>query len=116
MREEDLLEFLIFIAEEDAQISSIVNFFINTLDYELTTIKKIINYGIDKKIFIIVENGEEHKGYKVLNENDIKNVDWSTLNNLNEIYYCDFDYYRDILFSSCPQISMEFKQFVIKNN
>ncbi len=116
MKEEDLLKFLIFIAEEDAQISTIINFFINTLGYEVNTIKRIVNYGIDEKILIIVKNGENYRNYKVLKDNEIKKIDWSSSNNLHEIYYNDFDYYREKLFVPHPQVPMEFKQFIINDN
>ena len=116
MKEEDLLKFLIFIAEEDAQISTIVSFFINTLGYKETTIKNIVNYGIDKNILIMVEGGVNDKSYKELKGNDIKKVDWSTSNNLNEIFYNNFEYYREKLFVSNPQVPMEFKQFIINDN
>lgn len=116
MKEEDLLKFLIFIAEEDAQISTIVNFFVNILGYELTTIQDIVNYGIDKNILIVVENDKNYRNYNVLKGDDINKIEWSISNNLNEIFYIDFDYFREKLFVSRPQIPMEFEQFISKDN
>ncbi len=116
MREEDLLKFLIFIAEEDAQISTIVNFFVNTLGYELSTVKEIVNYGIDKNIFVMVENDVNFKNLNVLKGDDINKVDWSTSNNINEIFYIDFDNFRRKLFVSHPRIPMEFERFISNSN
>ena len=115
MKEEDLLKFLIFIAEEDAQISTIINFFINTLGYDVTTIKKIVNYGVNNNIFKLVKNDENFKNYTMLKSDEIERIDWSTSNNINEIYYNDYDYYRKELFVSHPQIPLEFKQFIMKD-
>jgi|LSQX01.1.fsa_nt_gb hypothetical protein len=112
MKEKDLLQFLIFIAEEDAQISTIVNFFINKLGYDVTALKSIVKYGIDKNILIVVESGNSNKECNVMKVDGIESIDWSTSNNINEIYYCDFNYYRKKLFVSHPQVPTEFKQFI----
>lgn len=116
MKEEDLLKFLIFIAEEDAQISTIINFFIDKLGYDVTTIKIIVIYGVNNNIFKLVKNDENLKNYTILKSDEIEKIDWSISNTINEIYYNDYDYYRKELFVSQPQIPMEFKQFILKDN
>ena len=115
MKEEDLLRFLIFIAEEDAQISTMVNFFINSLNYDVTTIKKVVNYGVNNNIFKLVKNDQKFKNYTMLSKDEVESIDWSTSNDINEIYFNDFDYYRNELFVSLPQIPLEFKQFIVKD-
>ncbi|KGE18410.1 hypothetical protein [Paenibacillus wynnii] len=97
---DDLLNFLRFIAEEDAQISTIINFFSNNLNYNVDDIKNIVNYGIRKNIFKVVKNDHNFKEVIELDTEDLIEVEWSTSNSIHEIYYNDFDYYRGILLIS----------------
>lgn len=59
MREKDLLQFLTFIAEEDAQISTIVGFFINQLGYDVKSINQIVNHGVTINIFQVIDNDQD---------------------------------------------------------
>lgn len=112
MDEKDLLEFLTFIAEEDAQIGSIIGFFTIQLGYDLKILKNIINYGVKIDILKVIENDEDFKDYNVVLGNKLNEIDWSTSNVRNEIYFKDFDNYRKKLFVSNPKIPNEFRDFI----
>jgi hypothetical protein len=112
MDEKDLLEFLMFIAEEDAQISTIVGFFTNQLGYDVNTIKKIVHYGVKMNILQVIENEQDLENYTVVKSMDLSKIDWSTSNVRNEIHYNDFEYYRKKLFVSNPKIPHEFMCFI----
>jgi hypothetical protein len=109
MNENDLLEFLIFIAEEDAKISTIIGFFTNQLGYEVNTLKNIVDYGVKMNILQVVENDEE---FIVIKGNELNKIDWSISNVRHEIYYKNFDDYRKKLFVSNPKIPNEFRGFI----
>ncbi|MFD2444174.1 hypothetical protein ACFSO7_09320 [Bacillus sp. CGMCC 1.16607] len=112
MNEKDLLEFLLFIAEEDAQIGNIINFFTNQLGYDLNTIKDIVDYGVKMNIFQVIENDEDFVNYRMVKPNELIKIDWSISNFKHEIYYSDFEYYRKKLFDSNPKIPNEFRCFI----
>lgn len=112
MDEKDLLEFLILIAEEDAQIGIIIGFFTNQLGYDVNILKKIVNYGVKMNVLQVIENDEDFKDYIVVKGNELNKIDWSTSNIRNEIYFKDFDYYRNKLFVSNPKIPNEFRCFI----
>ncbi|MBM6616324.1 hypothetical protein [Bacillus suaedaesalsae] len=112
MNENDLLEFLIYIAEEDAQISTIVGFFANQLGYEVNTLKSIVDYGVKIDILQVIKNDEDSENYIVLKGNELNEIDWSTSNVCNEIFYKDFGFYRKKLFVSNPSIPDEFRGFI----
>ena len=113
MKEKDLLQFLTFIAEEDAQISTIVGFFTNQLGYDVNIIKKIVNYGVKMNILQVIDNDQDQdlENCFGLQSMDLSEIDWSTSNVKNEIHYNDFDYYRKKLFVSNPKIPHEFMCF-----
>jgi hypothetical protein len=112
MKEKDLLQFLTFIAEEDAQISTIVGFFTNQLGYDVNIIKKIVNHGVKMNILQVIDNDQDLKNCTVLQSMDLSEIDWSTSNVKNEIHYNDFEYYRKKLFVSNPKIPDEFMCFI----
>ncbi|MBT2640078.1 hypothetical protein [Bacillus sp. ISL-39] len=112
MNEKDLLEFLTFIAEEDAQISTIVRFFINQLGYDENTLKSIVDFGVKMDILQVIKNDEDFEDHIVITGNDLNEVDWSSSNVSHEIYYKDFDYYKKELFVSNPKIPNEFRSFI----
>ncbi|MDO7908916.1 hypothetical protein Q5741_21305 [Paenibacillus sp. JX-17] len=112
MNKKDLLQFLTFIAEEDAQISTIVSFFTNQLGYDINIIKKIVNYGVQMNILQVIENEDEHKNINFLQSKELGEIDWSVSNVKNEIYYTDFEYFREKLFTSNPKIPHEFMCFI----
>jgi hypothetical protein len=112
MNEKDLLEFLIFIAEEDAQISTIIRFFSNQLGHDVNTIKKIVEYGVKMNILQVIENDDDFKHYNVVKVSELNGIDWSISNVKNEIYYKDFDLYKKKLFVSNPKVPHEFKCFI----
>jgi hypothetical protein len=112
MNEKDLLELLIFIAEEDAQISTIVGFFTNQLGYDVKILKNIVDYGAKMDILQVVKNDEYFKNYIVVKGNELNEIDWSISNVSHEIYYKDFDYFRKKLFVSNPKIPNEFRGFI----
>jgi len=110
MNEKDLLEFLIFIAEEDAQISTIIGFFTNQLGYNVNTIKNIVDYGVKMNILQVIENDKDFEHYIVVSE--LSEIDWSISNVRHEIYFSDFEYYRKKLFVPNPKIPSEFRGFI----
>ncbi|WP_226535923.1 hypothetical protein [Fictibacillus halophilus] len=112
MKEKDLLEFLTSIAEEDAQISTIVGFFTNQLGYEVNVIKEIVNYGVKNDILHVIDNEQVHENCISVQIVDLSEIDWSISNVKNEIYYNDFDYYREKLFVSDPKVPQEFMRFI----
>ncbi len=112
MKEKDLLQFLTFIAEEDAQISTIVGFFIKQLGYDMNIIKKIVNYGLKMNIFQVIDNDQDLENYIALESMDLSKIDWSISNVRNEIHFIDFDYYRKKLFDPNPKIPYEFMCFI----
>ncbi|WLD94438.1 hypothetical protein [Alkalihalobacillus sp. AL-G] len=112
MDEKDLLEFLMFIAEEDAQISTIIGFFTNQKGYDVNTIKNIVDYGVKKNILQVIENDEDLENYIVLKGIELSEIDWSTSNVRHEIHYNDFEFYRKKLFVSNPKIPHEFRCFI----
>jgi len=105
MKEKDLLQFLTFIAEEDAQISTIVGFFTNQLGYDVNLIKKIVNQGVKLNILQVIDSDQNLKM-------DLSEIDWSTSNVKNEIHYNDFEYYRKELFVSNPKVPHAFTCFI----
>jgi len=109
MNEKYLLEFLIYIAEEDAQISTITVFFINQLGYEVNTIKDIVEYGVNNNILRIIENDED---FEKNTEIKVSEIDWSISNVRQEIYYNDIEYYRGKLLDTNPKIPDEFRCFI----
>lgn len=112
MDEKDLLEFLTFIAEEDAQIGTLTGYFTNQLGYDVNILKNIVNYGVKMDVFQVIENHKDFKDYIVVKGNDLSEIDWSTSNVRNEIYFKDFDYYRRKLFVANPKIPNEFSRFI----
>lgn len=112
MNEKDLLEFLIFIAEEDAQISTIIRFFNNQLGYEVNTLKHIVEHGVKMDIFQVVENDEGFENYTIVKGSEISEMDWSISNVSHEIYYKDIEYYRKQLLDSNSKIPNEFRGFI----
>lgn len=112
MDEKDLLEFLTYIAEEDAQIGTIIVFFINQLGYDVNILKNIVNYGVKMDVLQVVEHDENFKDFIVVKGNELNEIDWSISNVRNEIYFKDFDYYRKKLFVSNPKIPNEFRGFI----
>lgn len=112
MKEKDLLQFLTFIAEEDAQISTIVGFFTNQLGYDVNIMKKIVNYGVKMNILQVIDNDQDLENCTGLQSMDLNEIEWSTSNVKNEIHYKDFDYYRKKLFVSNPKIPHEFMYFI----
>jgi hypothetical protein len=112
LNEKNLLEFLRFIAEEDAQIGTIIGFFTNQLGYDVNILKKIVNYGVKIDVLQVIENDEDFKNYIVVKDNELNEIDWSTSNVRNEIYFKDFDYYRKKLFASNPKIPNELRGFI----
>jgi hypothetical protein len=112
MKEKDLLQFLIFIAEEDAQISTIVGFFTNQLGYDVNIIKKIVKHGVQNNVLKVINNDQDIENTIGLQSMVLSEIDWSTSNVNNEIHYNDFDDYRKRLFVSNPKIPHEFKSFI----
>ncbi|MBM7571332.1 DUF4926 domain-containing protein [Aquibacillus albus] len=112
MREKDLFEFLIFIAEEDAQISTIVDFFTNQLGYEVNVLKNIVDYGVKMDILKVIKNDEDNENCMVVEGNELNEIDWSISNVIHEIWFKNFDYYRKKLFVSNPEIPKEFRGFI----
>jgi isopentenyldiphosphate isomerase len=112
MKESDLLKLLIFIAEEDAQISTIINFFSNNLGYKVVDIKNIIEYGVGKSVFKIVEHDKDFERMMEVNDDEISKIDWSTSNSIQEIYFNDFEHYRKLLFVLQPQLPQEFSSLI----
>jgi hypothetical protein len=112
MNEKDLLEFLTFIAEEDAQISTLVGFFINLLGYDVNTLKRIVDYGVKMDILQVIINDEDFEDDIIVKSNELKEIDWSILNVSHEIHFNYFDYYRKELFVSNPKILNEFMTFI----
>jgi hypothetical protein len=110
MDEKDLLEFFTFIAEEDAQIGTIIGFFTNQLGYDVNILKNIVDYGVKMDVLQVIENDKDFKN--VVKDNDLNEIDWSTSNVRNEIYFKDFDYYRKKLFVSNPKIPNVFRGFI----
>jgi hypothetical protein len=111
MNEKDLLEFLIFIAEEDAQISTIIGFFTNQLGYDVNFLKSIVYYGVKLDILQVIEN-KDFENYEFVKVNEFNEIDWSISNVSHEIYFNDFDYYRKKLFVADPKIPNEFRCFI----
>lgn len=107
MREKDLLQFLTFIAEEDAQISTIVGFFINQLGYDVKSINQIVNHGVTMNIFQVIDNDQDFGNGIGLSE-----IDWSTSNVKHEIHYNDSEDYRKKLFVANPKVPREFMCFI----
>ncbi|KML33310.1 hypothetical protein [Rossellomorea marisflavi] len=110
MKEKDLLQLLTFIAEEDAQISTIVVFFINQLGYDVKSINQIVNHGVTMNIFQVIDNDQDFGngiGIQSLSE-----IDWSTSNVKNEIHYNDSEDYRKKLFVANPKVPREFTCFI----
>ncbi|MNT41415.1 hypothetical protein D3C72_1777750 [compost metagenome] len=62
-------------------------------------------------ILQVIDNEHELKKCIGLQSVDLTEIDWSTSNVKNEIYFIDFDYYRKILFVSNPKIPHEFMCF-----
>lgn len=112
MKEKDLLQFLTFIAEEDAIISTIVGFFTNQLGYDVNIIKKIVNYGVKMNILQVIDNDQDLENCIGQQSVNLNEIDWSTSNVKNEIHYNNFDYYRKKLFASNPKIPHEFMCFI----
>ncbi|MGJ7912578.1 hypothetical protein [Neobacillus sp. LXY-1] len=112
MNEKDLLEFFTFIAEEDAQIGTIIGFFTNQLGYDVNILKNIVNYGVKIDVLQVIENDEDFKDYLEVKGNKLNEINWSTSNVRNEIYFKDFDYYKKKLFISNPKIPNEFRCFI----
>lgn len=112
MNEKDLLKFLIFIAEEDAQISTIIAFFTNQLGYDVNTLKSIVDNGCRMDILQVIKNDEDFENYVEVKGSDLNEVDWSISNVSHEIYFKNFDYYRKELFVANPKIPNEFREFV----
>jgi hypothetical protein len=111
MNEKDLLEFLILIAEEDAQISTIIGFFTNQLGYDVNFLKSIVDFGMKMNILQVIEN-KDSENYELVKVNELSKIDWSISNVKHEIYFYDFDYYRKKLFDSQPTIPNEFRSFI----
>ncbi|MHC8520819.1 hypothetical protein ACPJHQ_05315 [Rossellomorea sp. H39__3] len=110
MKEKDLLQLLMFIAEEDAQISTIVGFFINQLGYDVKSINQIVNHGVTMNIFQVIDNDQDFGnriGIQSLSE-----IDWSTSNVKQEIHYNDSEDYRKKLFVANPKVPHEFTCFI----
>lgn len=112
MDEKDLLEFLTFIAEEDAQIGTIIGYFVNELGYDVNILKNIVNYGVKMDVLQVIENDENFKDYIVVKVNELNEIDWYSSNVRNEIYFKNFDYYRNKLLVSNPKIPDEFRCFI----
>jgi hypothetical protein len=111
MKEKDLLEFLMFIAEEDAQISTIISFFSSQLGYDVNLLKSIIYYGVKMDILQVIENIDCDK-YEFVKVNELNEIDWSISNVGHEIFFNDFEYYRKQLFVDNPKIPNEFICFI----
>lgn len=105
MKEKDLLQFLTFIAEEDAQISTIVGFFTNQLGYDINVIKKIVNHGVKMNVLQVIDNDQN---FMI----DLSEIDWSTSNVKHEIHYNDFECFRKKLFVSKPKVPNAFMCFI----
>jgi hypothetical protein len=112
MNEKDLLEFLTFIAEEDAKISTIVGFFINQLGYDVNTLKRIVDYGVKMDIIQVIKNDEDNDNCRVVEGNELNEIDMSISNVIHEIWFKDFGYYRKKLFVANPKIPNEFRGFI----
>lgn len=110
MKEIDLLQLLTFIAEEDGQISTVTNFFSKNLGYEVLELKNIIQYGVENNIFKIVEYNKEID--KMIDVDELSKIDWSISNSEQEIYFNDFEHYRNVLFVSNPKLPKEFSDLV----
>jgi hypothetical protein len=111
VNERDLLEFLTFITEEDAQISTVFGFF-TKLGYDVNTLKGIVDYGVKMDILQVIKYDEDYENYVLVKGNDLNEVDWSISNVSHEIYFKNFDYYRKELFVSNPKIPNEFRDFI----
>jgi hypothetical protein len=58
----------------------------------------------------VIENDKDFKN--VIKDNELNEIDWSTSNDRNEIYFKDFDFYRKKLFVNNPKIPNDFRGFI----
>lgn len=106
MNEEDLKELLLSIAEEDAIIAQLYNFFILEKGYSIDILEQIIEYGISIGWFEIVNVNCTDKLET--------SIDWQTNNIFQEVLFSDMTIAISQLFQSSSEIPTTFRKFVLK--
>lgn len=104
MKIEDLKEFLLSIAEEDAIISRLYVFFSVRKGYSVQILEEIIQHGIKIGWFemVTVQTGETTH----------KDIEWKIDNVSQEIVFSDRNFPVMTLFNKSDEIPDEFKQFI----
>ena len=107
MKTEDLKEFLLSIAEEDAIISRLYGFFSVRKGYSVQILEEIIQHGIKIGRFemVTVQTGETTH----------KDIEWKIDNISQEIVFSDRNFPVMTLFNKSDEIPDEFKQFIMAN-
>ena len=102
---EDLREFLLSIAEEDAIISTLFSFFIKNKGYSPQILEEIVFYGVTIGWFEIVS----------VENNDIlyTDIEWRMDNVFQEVVFCDNNFAVKTLFTQVSGIPELFRKFIL---